>query len=492
MNYGIGLSPDSIDYLATANNLLIGKGFLSFDAQPLIYWPPGYPILLFLFSYSFNITTTVSAIYLNALLFGLIIYKSGMILTKYINSNSIIIIGLLAVLFSLPIFSMTLWAWSEMLFIFLVVWYLHFIVSYIEKSDLMSFLMIVVITALLILTRYIGIVFIPSTIITLLIYNKENLKKIIISIILYSVLSVIPISIWLLRNYLVSETFFGKRGTTRNSIFSNVDITIERILGWYIPEYFINLKLFFLVIVTMTIVFLVLLAAKKIKYENLSLKVNKRIIVVFSLLISNYIFAIILISSLRSLDPIDSRLLSPIYIPFTLLSLVVLQALYNRIYSFGNYKIVFFCFLILLITKPVSSTLEAVVYHHNNGAGYSGGSWQKNNTEKWLKDIKKSYMKDSVIYSNDPYVVYFLLNTYAKWSPIKSFGDSDDFYSHLTELKGVWPQEKKAYLVWIRQRKFQHRSLYTPEELQTISEMEIIDSSDIGSVYFVKTKNMHQ
>jgi hypothetical protein len=491
-NYGIGLSPDSVSYIATANNLLLGNGLLSFDAQPIIDWPPLYPVLLFLSSYSFGIGTAQSAILVNALLFGLIIYKSGMILTKYFISNSIIIIGLLAILFSIPIFSMTLWAWSELLFIFFSIWYINFLVSYIEKKNLISFIMIVVITALAILTRYIGIFLILTTIISIILYSNESTKKKIISIIVYQVLSVIPISIWLIRNYVISGTLFGKRGSTRNSFLSNIYLTIEKVLGWYIPEYFINLKIFFLIIATMTIVLLWLSVSKKIKYESLLLMLNKRILIILSLFISSYIFILILLSSLKSFDPIDKRLLSPIYIPLIFLFLIILQEYYNRIYSFRYYKlsrIAFFIFLILGFANPFYTTLRTINYHYNKGAGYSGSSWPKNNTEKWLKDINKKYIKDSVIYSNDPFAVYFLINICTKWSPVKSFGNSDELYSLLTDWEGVWPPEKKSYLVWFRQLEFQRRSLYTPEELAKISEMNIIDSSDLGSIYFVKSNN---
>jgi len=50
-------------------------------------------------------------------------------------------------------------------------------------------------------------------------------------------------------------------------------------------------------------------------------------------------------------------------------------------------------------------------------------------------DLKKNYIKNSAIYSNEPFEVYYLINNYAKWSPRKTFYDSDEIYVRLINLK---------------------------------------------------------
>jgi len=64
-NYKAGLSPDSVEYLAAANNLLLGKGLLTYNGLPFTEWPPLYPILLFLLSFLLNIKTILSAVIIN-------------------------------------------------------------------------------------------------------------------------------------------------------------------------------------------------------------------------------------------------------------------------------------------------------------------------------------------------------------------------------------------------------------------------------------------
>lgn len=492
LNFGVGVSPDSVEYLATANNLLLGKGFLSFDGQPVSQWPPLYPMLLFLCSYTFGISTAMSAVIINTILFGLIIYKSGMVLTDYPTSNSIIIIGLLAILFSIPIFSIALWAWSELLFIFFTVWYIKSLGTYIQKENLRSFIIIVLATALAILTRYIGIILIMLTTITILYYSKERLKSKIFPIIIYSVLSITPVSIWLIRNYLISGTLFGERGASKYSILVNIFFTLETILSWENLDKFINLKMFIFLIITITIILLGILALKILKNNKILLKADNILLIILFSFISIYLCSLIFISSVKAHNPIDSRLLSPIYIPLTLLFLTILQATYNRIYSFKRYKqlrIAFFIFLIIGIANMFLSTLDTINHHYKEGDGYSGISWQKSSEDKWLKNIEQKYIKNSTIYCNDPFAVYYLENIHAKWSPRKTYYDSDEIYLLLRDLKGVWPPEKEAFIIWFNQVEFALEPLYTPSELSTISELCLQDSNYLGSLFLVSIKN---
>jgi len=103
--------------------------------------------------------------------------------------------------------------------------------------------------------------------------------------------------------------------------------------------------------------------------------------------------------------------------------------------------------------------------------------------------IKNYYIRNSAIYSNEPFEVYYLLNNYAKWSPRKTFYDSDEIYVRLTDLKGIFPDENDAYLIWFNDIEFHKTSLYSPTELEDVLDMKIIDSSEIGTLYLVKRIN---
>ncbi len=54
-NYIVGISADSIAYISTARNLIAGEGFVRFDGNPVLVWPPMYPLLLALIGSVFKI-----------------------------------------------------------------------------------------------------------------------------------------------------------------------------------------------------------------------------------------------------------------------------------------------------------------------------------------------------------------------------------------------------------------------------------------------------
>jgi hypothetical protein len=71
---GLGISPDSIYYLSTADSFIAGKGFYQFDGKPFVMFPVGYPFLLSLIKLIFGSSFLKVVPFFNTILFGLTIY----------------------------------------------------------------------------------------------------------------------------------------------------------------------------------------------------------------------------------------------------------------------------------------------------------------------------------------------------------------------------------------------------------------------------------
>ena len=120
-NYGAGLSPDSVNYIAVARNLNSGAGLVMLDDSPLLVWPPLYPALLALLGNVFEKDPLPVANVVNALLFGLIVYTGGVLTFRHFSSFPALgLAGTLAFLVSIPIFAVSVMAWTEPLFILFV------------------------------------------------------------------------------------------------------------------------------------------------------------------------------------------------------------------------------------------------------------------------------------------------------------------------------------------------------------------------------------
>lgn len=486
--FGLGLSPDSIAYCATANSLLNGNGFISFDGLPLIDWPPLYPSFLFVFSLILNLNPYSSAVFLNSILFGASIYFSGKILIRLIDDSIAVLMGILLIIISIPLVSIALWTWSEMLFIFFSILYLFFFIRFTDKFKIKYLFLLGAISSLMPAIRYIGIIFIPLTIIIFFYLKPFSWRKNMVLIVSYLVLSLIPFGLMLFRNYSISGSLFGRRGSTKNSILSNIDLSVEKIISWFLPESTVDSGLFFFIAILFFgfIMYRHFISKSKPAHVLEQLKNRVAILIIFILV---YLSAVIIVSSFRSIDPIDDRLLSPVYIPLILLFCISTYNFKRRSGS-GWYKSAFtFLLFLLLLCKPIITNSTYVARHIKFGSGYSGSNWEKENVKSWISGFLG--LKDSInsVYSNDPFAVYYLTGVYSKWSPVKAFGGSDEIHTQLDELNGVWPVEGESYFIWINERKFQQRALYNPAELKAVANIEKVDSSSLGTIYLVSKRN---
>lgn len=83
--YDAGLSPDSVGYISVARSLASGQGFQTWLGAPMTAWPPLYPFLLSLPMVTLGIDPLSNAHVLNAILFGLIIYFSGVLIYRLLD-----------------------------------------------------------------------------------------------------------------------------------------------------------------------------------------------------------------------------------------------------------------------------------------------------------------------------------------------------------------------------------------------------------------------
>ncbi len=122
--YGSATTPDSISYLDCASNIKKGNGIVFTDHSlinankrsfnKLTWWPPMYAVALALFSS--NISNTISASYLSSFLLFISAGIVYLILSASIRWYVALIAALLFCI-SLPILTTYTYAWSETLFI---------------------------------------------------------------------------------------------------------------------------------------------------------------------------------------------------------------------------------------------------------------------------------------------------------------------------------------------------------------------------------------
>ena len=107
--WGIGISPDSAEYVNTARQLLSGAGFSSIPS----HWAPGYPLLLALLGLvSSDMLEAIRL--LQCALFAAMLYVSTLILMVVNRSHSpAMVLGSALFLVSYTTYNIHFYAWSE-------------------------------------------------------------------------------------------------------------------------------------------------------------------------------------------------------------------------------------------------------------------------------------------------------------------------------------------------------------------------------------------
>ncbi len=476
--YGAGITPDSVAYISAARNLAEGHGFLTYNGLHLVVQPPLYSIILAVIQKITLIDPQMLAGYVNAVLFGFIIYLSGLLLLRYLNSFALIFLGTVSVLISYALVQASLMALSEPLFIFLVLLFLYYFGNYQKKQDIISLFLFSVSASLACLTRYTGVIFILTGIISILLWGRNNIKEKIWHSLIFVLITVLPIGVWIVRNYFLSGTLVGERAASSYTLFDNFIFFYNTVLPWFLPSSSTGIYFTFIFLVASTWILFGLDRDKSLNREAIKLIGPSLLFVLF------YTGIIVISSTTTAYDQISDRLLSPIYVPLLFILFFIFDKILSWLTTYFHLKLITILYiigLVLFIGYPVKNTIHIIKdYIQQSGLGYSSDSWRKSETIEYLNKHKllgKSY----TFYSNEPEAVYILTNLETRCSPAKTFYNSAQLYNSNLDQKDIWLNAENVCLIWFD--KTNRSYLFTINELQKNINMTEIAHLKDGEIY---------
>ncbi len=498
---GIGISPDSVGYIATARHIAAGKGVVTYDNRPLIVYPPLYPTLLAVVSSFLGADVVSTARLVQAILFGLIIFLSGILFLRYMrNCVTCALLGTASVLVGYPLVQVSLMAWSEPLFIVLVLFYLLLSDIYVAQNDSIAILLLLAVSvALATLTRYVGALLVVTGLVSvgLAAFRSHTSSSKIKHALVLLLVSTLPLVLWLMRNYFLSGTLTGPRNKSKYSLIQNGILTLARTVSWYIPvpsglvkyeqvllSRTVGIAILGLLAATIAVSVFILLrrTEKPIRIRSISWELYPTIVFVVA-----YVGFLIFSSTWVAYDRISHRLLSPIYVPLTSLGFItwygILGAFTGRREDpkFRNYLMVFS--ITVMLIYPTISAFSMVKRARAEGLGYNDRYWASSETIQYLQEHASEC---AITYTNVPVALYIRAGIVAKMSPRRTYYNSPDVANNLAHLKGTWPAEQKACLVWFD--RVNRDYLFTIDDLGTIAHLHVIGHFNDGAVYFVEHK----
>ena len=477
--YGAGLEPDSVGYISVARHLKAGSGFTIYNDSPLIWQPPAYPIVLAFMGYISGIDPLCLTSILNAFLFGSVIYLSGYLFLKQFSSSAVFaFFGVFTVLFSKSLFDISVWAMSEILFVFFVILCFLFLDFYLKKQKITSLIFFSFAVALSCLTRYIGVVLILWGTIVILFFYRGKLKIKLIHLFLFLSISVFPTFIWLSRNYIISGTLLDSRSASTTTLYQNIYLTLNTILNWYIHPTIVKKHIILLILG------LIIILSIYFSIKNDWQKIKKILLLTGPIILFIAIYTVFLIisSTVTAFDPIGNRLLSPIYMPLTLVLLVFIKIIFDHYKENFSHKFIKPFSVIIIgvwLIYLLRSTLLDVMYIYPTGLGYNNLLWRNSQTILFIKN-KQKLLSNHATYSNYPEAIYIISDYITEMCP-------DKYNFNMSTIKNYWPRDNVSYVIWFTKNTRDY--LFMMDDLCPIIKIDTLQQFKDGIIYCVAKRD---
>jgi hypothetical protein len=319
---------DPVEYISTANSILHGRGIGYYEGDGKFtlttIHPPFYSVVLSIIGIS-GINLVEAARWLNILAFVASIFIAGWIFYRY---SSVPTLGVIAsaLMGAFPHMLVTFSsAYSEPLFILLILISGWCLLISLKTNKLVALLVSAVILGLVPFTRYAGAAILASGIAIVFFFTTGNIRTRLIKTFLFALIGCLPLLLWLLRVYVISDHSVGGRalgldwGTLADQFQGFRGIFMDTVWKW-IPfqknnsllPYRVRFLIFavgLVVIIAMTI-----LAARRLQ-KHASSKQDMPIFTYFGLSVLFYL--VVLVATFLFTKPtidINDRTLLPFFV----------------------------------------------------------------------------------------------------------------------------------------------------------------------------------
>ena len=521
--YGVSVTPDSVAYISAARNLLAGNGFTQWNGTSYTHAPPLFPLLLALTGV-FGHDPADTAGYVNAFLCGLAIFLSSRWLWQHLRARPaptsrtlqtwLLLWAAAVLVLSPPLLRIASFAWSEPLFILLTVSALFTFNTFLDTGKRASLVLAAIFTALACLTRYVGIT-IPAIMLLLLLLRKDTLSKKTTDTVIYALIVGTPLSVWLLRNFLVSGTWTGPRAPAQYSFLFNLKNMFVILADWVLPWPWVlemeNLlaRLFSVEEVTPQHLLVLLIPTLLIFGVGAWICLTRlplhhvRPIVLLATFTSVYLVFLIIAISVLEADPLSRRFLAPVYIPLLGIVVLFLDDLFHydlqrkllgtlrfpwiqNVYTEGRVAgltVVLMALLSCWLWVPVNANVQDIRQAQENGQdGYNSRTWAESEI---IAHINENPCARCVFFSaNAPGLSFLTAQPRQFYLPLQL---TDDW---LPWIESMQRNGEDVYIVWFFFpdkiiNNLQHVT-YDRHQIETELVLETVAELADGIIYRVK------
>ncbi|PTQ97959.1 hypothetical protein C8P68_103118 [Mucilaginibacter yixingensis] len=469
---GIGISPDSIMYASTAQNLHDHFSIITFNGKPLTFFPVFYPFFLSICIFISGGTDPVSmGPYINGVLFGAVIFLTGWITTRFRNPSVVykwLIMG--AVLLAPALQEIYTYLWSETLFILTIIVFIIAYRQYLHEHTHKALLVAALAAAISCITRYAGITVVATGCLLILIDPELPIRKKIAHLFTFGALGISLLVANLIMNRVNTGLSTGTREPSITPLSENMHYFGIVILDWAgLPAKLDVIATAFTVIVLFGLLGLLLWKAFKHKLDS-----YENVVIAFAVVYSLFI---LIIATVSRFERMNSRLISPLFVPLLLSFTLWVPYMINHI-RFSKKWLLATPFVIAMLAFEY--TIYKIDYQRYDDfyeygiPGYTDDDWNKSQFIQFLKTHKHIFDPKIPIYSDADEAVYMFTGMHSTLIPHKFFKkDVDEFLNH-------------PHFYIIDFKKQESTELLSLKDIQTHRKLKLLHDYPEGSVYITE------
>lgn len=464
---GIGIDADSVVYLKAAQNLQTNGTLTDFMHKPVIEFPLLYPLFISSGIFITGLQPLSFAPLLNATLFALLIFLFANLIEKIPVLQKWHKGALLSCLvFSPAILEVYSYLWSETLFLIILLLFFFALNRYLNSLSRKVLFMAAGLAALAAITRYAGITLIVTGALFILVNRKLPLLKKLTDLLIFGLISSVPLTINLMRNYTQTGLLTGYREGSQIPFMQNLKHIGHALYSW-LP--FLNgntngagwfAALIMLILLT-HIIRLVFKKNKQLSLVNMAAG--------FSLV---YLLFIDGIASIARFEILNSRFLSPVFISLlTCIGYWIIRAAGRIPYRGLSLATVLIVFLLFQYGQFRSDYETWDGVKDAGIPGYSEEQWTASATVRFIQKDSLPFQQNHTIWSNANDAVYFFTGREGKFLPHKEFN------KEVHELL----VDPHCYVVWFNDG--ENPDLVDKDFLILEKKMTLVKEFDDGAIY---------
>jgi hypothetical protein len=488
--YGPAISGDSMAYLSVADNLSSGRGMVDSFGGSLTHFPPLLPIVISALSRLFHVDVLFAAWVLNVMLMGINFMLINIWLYQFFQHQKIYFFtASLFVFLSTSNLIMHTSVLSEPLYLTFILLFFIYSWKFVEKQSKTYFVILLLIAALSPLLRFSGFAqVLASVLLMIYIYRKRFLLAVFLSGI-FSIFSLFLIAVWLSTdNFLRYQIFLGDNSQV--DFLENLLQSFRKILYWFLPyrPFSPNGLLEPLIFLACLIILLLILNKKNHWFNWLKFLAHPAVFSMMLLAVIYFISSTGNIITKHHRDLSSDRYYVVIMLPILILLISIFQFLIRpHIYLASKHLqililVIFTAWSIYPLVKMekfINTARQGNPHYYNV---YNTHEYQNSATLMQAKRMLQE-KPEIVIYSNLPRLVW--LHTRVLTNGLPELNKNWSEVDLAVNLAG-WPGQGAGYIIFFANDPYQ--TYFSPNELETIANLELIYAMEDGVIFYVSSK----